>query len=195
MNREQFDRWLDFATRMAETCFSDSRRPSADWVAEQAEEFILNYQNCYRNVRGWDGCNKGIYVCDDMTKWSTDSMPGFRWTIENQLQRQRDALIDRICAEREDANYRALVDVLSEEIESVLDKKVHLAEAQWAAQWAAPVEWCVRAGLGLALGERGMVIGFTAGDIRLMYPEGVPAWITSQFNEFPALAPDAMVAL
>lgn len=40
-----------------------------------------------------------------------------------------------------------------------------------------PVSCCVRAGLDLAVKPSAGVAGFTAGDIRKMYPEGVPDWV------------------
>jgi len=45
-------------------------------------------------------------------------------------------------------------------------------------QFCGPVTCCIRAGLDMASAPSGGVIGFTAGDIRRMYPEGVPDWIT-----------------
>ncbi len=44
-------------------------------------------------------------------------------------------------------------------------------------QWADPVRCCIRAGLDMASSPSAGVVGFTAGDIRRMYPEGVPAWV------------------
>lgn len=40
-----------------------------------------------------------------------------------------------------------------------------------------PVHCCVRAGLDIASSPSAGVAGFTAGDIRRMYPEGVPDWV------------------
>lgn len=36
---------------------------------------------------------------------------------------------------------------------------------------------CIRAGLDMAAEPSGGVLGFTAGDVRAMYPEGVPEWM------------------
>ena len=49
-------------------------------------------------------------------------------------------------------------------------------------QWAGPVRCCIRAGLDVAVAPSAGVLGFTTGDIRRMYPEGVPAWITEQWD-------------
>lgn len=45
------------------------------------------------------------------------------------------------------------------------------------------VSCCVRAGLDLAAGPSAGVIGFTVGDLRRMYPLGLPAWIAGHFTE------------
>lgn len=45
-------------------------------------------------------------------------------------------------------------------------------------KWMGPARCCVRAGLDLAVAPSMGVMGFTAGDIRKMYPEGVPDWVT-----------------
>ena len=42
---------------------------------------------------------------------------------------------------------------------------------------ASPVRCCLRAGLDCACEPSMGVMGFTAGDIRRMYPEGVPDWV------------------
>lgn len=87
------------------------------------------------------------------------------------------------------------------------DEVDQIAHEQWQEQWAAPVQCCIRAGLDMASEPSMGVIGFTAGDLRRMYPEGVPAWIfppnerlrywgTDKLNgTFAALPDDAGVVL
>jgi hypothetical protein len=48
---------------------------------------------------------------------------------------------------------------------------------QWDEQWGSPVRCCIRAGLDCASAPSAGVLGFTAGDVRRMYPEGVPEWV------------------
>ena len=47
---------------------------------------------------------------------------------------------------------------------------------------------CVRSGLDLAVTPSGGVIGYTAGDLRSMYPEGFPPWLAE------ALGPEILAA-
>ncbi len=45
-------------------------------------------------------------------------------------------------------------------------------------QWCGPIRCCLRAGLDLASpAPTSGVVGFTAGDLRRMYQEGVPDWV------------------
>lgn len=49
-------------------------------------------------------------------------------------------------------------------------------------QWIGPVSCCLRAGLDVAVSPSAGVAGFTAGDLRAMYSEGVPDWIKQFFS-------------
>src|SRR5688500_1584777 len=40
MTAEQYERWKDFALRMARTCFRGSRRPTTAWIVEVVEDFF-----------------------------------------------------------------------------------------------------------------------------------------------------------
>lgn len=44
-------------------------------------------------------------------------------------------------------------------------------------RWMGPATCCIRAGLDCASEPSAGVVGFTAGDLRRMYPEGVPDWV------------------
>ena len=44
---------------------------------------------------------------------------------------------------------------------------------------------CIRAGFDIAVNQSGGVLGFTAGDLRRMYNEDVPDWITNQDWDTP----------
>jgi hypothetical protein len=53
MTSEQFERWKDFATRMARTCFKGHRRPSTRQIVEMAAEFFADIETgVIRHVRG-----------------------------------------------------------------------------------------------------------------------------------------------
>lgn len=50
-------------------------------------------------------------------------------------------------------------------------------EEAWLEQWFDPVRCCLRAGIDFAGEASAGVLGFTAGDLRRMWPEGVPDWV------------------
>lgn len=56
---------------------------------------------------------------------------------------------------------------------------------------------CIRAGLDVASAPSAGVLGFTVGDLRRMYPLGLPEWIAEYFKEpiTPELADDLGVWL
>lgn len=47
---------------------------------------------------------------------------------------------------------------------------------------------CVRAGLDMASDPSGGVVGYTVGDLRRMYPEGLPGWLLAAFGPKAARA-------
>lgn len=50
-------------------------------------------------------------------------------------------------------------------------------EEDWLDQWFGPVRCCLRSGIDFAGDASAGVIGFTAKDVRDMWPEGVPEWV------------------
>ena len=200
MTNEQYDRWLDFALRMAKTCFLNLRRPDSKWIVEKVEQFfdeidyvdipcivdwdrsnkypVGNPRYCRRlRTKCWDcrgiGCDKpycengsvydyaGPYCAGDMvSEFLSNYVPRFvcgkcrcecRWSDKDNCPK---------CSK-----------------ECCCDDTDQLGYYQWSDQWGGPVRCCVRAGLDMASSPSTGVVGFTAGDIRRMYPEGVPSWV------------------
>jgi hypothetical protein len=44
------------------------------------------------------------------------------------------------------------------------------------------VQACVRAGFDIAVAPSGGVVGFTVGDLRRMFPDGIPDWVLEGFD-------------
>lgn len=62
---------------------------------------------------------------------------------------------------------------------------------EWEAaveRYCDPVSICIRAGLDVAVSPSAGVCGFTVGDIRKMYPRGVPKWVKEVFVEGDLIA-------
>lgn len=56
------------------------------------------------------------------------------------------------------------------------------AEERWMEQWGSAVSCCIRAGLDVVAEPSMGVLGFTLGDLRKMYPAGIPQWVVDWFD-------------
>lgn len=199
MTNEQFERWKDFALRMARTCYRRSRRPSAKWIVDTVEGFfdqideaeiptIVDWDHstvypvgnpCYGRAdhSSWCGCEgyrnthgepnpeceechgsglhhalfEGPLICDDVSEFLYEYEP-----------RRPEC---RACRGDDEGG------------ECRCDEVENLFSEQWDEQFGGPIRCCIRAGLDCASALSAGVIGFTAGDVRAMYPEGVPDWV------------------
>lgn len=197
MTRKQYERWKDFAKRMARTCFWGRRRPTSKWIVEVVDDWFSSYDDREQlfTVHDWDnsgpfkdrrreyyksycGCGgarfklgypdpkcrecrgsgihyafqTGSLMCDDVSQF-----------LDGYEPHQR-------CRACRDRSPRRNLECDCDDIES-------MAREQWADQWGGPVRCCIRAGLDMAVAPSAGVVGFTAGDLRRMYPRGVPKWV------------------
>jgi len=151
----KFRRWRDFALRMARTCYATSRRPNVDWLTGVIDDWFSEFDpETIESIVNWDHSDgDGLCVSDMMTYFLAQyrGWPPLCRACSGWKHRDEECR----CEEVEESFYD-----------------------QWNKQWGDPVECCVRAGLDCAFEQSMGVIGFTAGDLRRMYPEGVPVWIT-----------------
>lgn len=157
MTREQYDRWKDFAIRMAKTCFGRKRKQ----VLERTEQFFEWMESgCHAGdfadylpaIEDWDSCGE----------WPA----GSRWAQYGRPQPVCDFVSDM--AEYWVPGYWGKIDRSDwERIEKA---------------WCGGPSACIRAGLDVAVSPSAGVAGFTAGDIRRMYPDGVPVWVKAFVN-------------
>lgn len=195
MTPEQFDCWHDFSIRMARTCYRRSRRPTAAWILNAVEDFfagldpddvplILDWDNMQPYPEGHRRYRKDSFswgdrfaqphcLCDEMSEWETEYI---YYDLYNLLTATEDR-------RREAAQHRADYEFCDRQNDTIIER------------FGGPVHACVRAGLGVAIkGGSGMgVLDFTAGDIRRMYPEGVPEWIAQQWDESETITVQAVV--
>lgn len=61
-------------------------------------------------------------------------------------------------------------------------------ETECGNKFSNQVSCCIRAGLDQASSPSCGVLGFTVGDLRRMYPEGLPDWVTDGFE--PPITPE-----
>lgn len=199
MTNVQFDRWKDFALRMARTCYRRARRPSAKWIEGVVEDFFGRIDEAdIPTIIDWDN--------------STEYPPGNpHYGRESQLSycgcggtRLWEGRPSSYCGECRGSGLRyrpfegpIIGDSVTELLyeyeprrpecrvcrgddeggECRCDEIEQLWGEQWDEQWGGPVHCCIRAGLDCASAPSMGVMGFTAGDVRRMYPEGVPDWV------------------
>jgi len=116
------------------------------------QDFIECRESEAERIESWD--SSPVYVCDRMGEYIEDN--GF-YDVEG-------AILDSL----EDQGLQ------SPELEDRRDALID----RWEDRWWGPVQCCVRAGLDVASEPSGGVVGFTVGDLRRMYPEGFPTWLT-----------------
>ena len=178
MTEDQFTRWKDFAFRMARTCFRRRRNPGPRDITGMVEEFFADCKTgaygidpeCWCSILDWDNC---------------DAYPeGHKFAGTTNFGHRRD-------------HPPYLCDLMDSYEESWM-------EDYWKGQdtvswerrrdrWCDPPRCCVRAGFDLAVSPSAGVLGFTAGDIRRMYPEGVPEWIARQWDDAETIGVKAVV--
>lgn len=131
------------------------RRPSRKDVRENIEFFFecrMDPDEEWRRVRNWDHT--------DASEWDKSHWPHHSMCVGSHISDLAEHFIP---------GYWGLPDTES-------------AYERATAQFVDPVHTCVRAGLDVAVSPSAGVAGFTAGDIRKMYPEGVPDWVSEFFK-------------
>lgn len=156
---EQYGRWRDFSIRMALTCFKRKRNPDAAEIERNVEHFFecLSSEDLL-SIVDWD---------------NSDAYPeGSRDHGLDYFGHPRHAmLVTDMCKEHEDGwNPHYWEDRTDAQIDRHYERFV------------SPVVCCIRAGLDMAVSPSAGVMGFTAGDLRAMYPDGLPDWITGGTN-------------
>ena len=176
MTQQQYDRWLDFAVRMARACYPKKPRskyqPSSAWIEAAVAEFIGEIdKDDICTIRSWDDSDpypeghtyhgEDRYGHKHRGPCIADMMSTFAWDGFSDIP-----LPKRVAKKLDDLSWGCL----GEEADAIREK--------WGGRWYDQVRCCVRAGLDFACDPSGGVLGFTAGDLRKMYPEGVPDWVS-----------------
>jgi hypothetical protein len=172
----KFARWQDFALRMARTCYAKRTNPSLSEIESEIQSFFEYYvsQEYADLYIDWD-CSKNFpgrsdgpgYVCD-MVSSLFESV----WSHPTAHATKRQLpLLDYYWE-------RGEFDEYDEIKEAIVDR------------WESPVSCCLRSGMDFAYSQSAGVLGFTAADLRAMYPEGVPGWITAGWTIDFDLIPD-----
>ena len=179
VTEEQYERWKDFACRMAKMCFKHRRRPTWRDILTGVENFfdMIEYNEDVVCIVDWD--NSDSYPEGHRYYRKTYKYPCWHCHGTKKADCPHDCedgqiydyaapfCVASMCKERsEDWNPYYWADISDEEFEKRQE------------QFCGPVIACIRAGLDMAVSPSSGVIGFNAGDLRKMYPEGVPNWVT-----------------
>ncbi len=190
MTSEQHEHWKDFALRMARTCYAAHRRPSCEWILDRVESYFewfgpddvavirdWDHSDDYPEKHGreyhlsWCGCNGFRHAHNGEPRHDCSECHGSG--LHHALF--SGPLVCDTVAELLDDESPSFYFDDDERAEN--EARELAAYEQWDEQWGGPVCCCIRAGLDMACSPSMGVMGFTAGDIRRMYPEGVPEWI------------------
>ena len=178
MQPEQFDRWKDFATRAARHIFAGDGRPgkpSGHWVWRTVDDFFDRIDPedivCIRSWDHTDPYPEGHPYYEDSKSWFprgvgpsvSGLMHDYEWDWDSRAE-----LLDLM-----PRSLRKRWDRLDEDAPDRADALL----ADWTERYYNPVTCCVRAGLDMTAQPSAGVLGFTAGDMRGMYPAGVPDWL------------------
>lgn len=192
MTPEQYDRWKDFAIRMARTCFKRRRRPDAKWIVKEVEYvFSMIDEEDIPVLESWDSGNEYLeghpyyrrqdyWLCQvqyGRPCQDPDCDNGKHWRYA-QSQPFCDFMSDREDSFRDESAIWMMTDAQWKRYRHLRDReKADELKDAIVEQFYDPVRMCIRAGLDMASAPSAGVAGFTAGDIRRMYPEGVPDWL------------------
>ena len=140
MTPEQFDRWQDFAIRMARHAFPSATLARRQKIESQIVGFFSWYDRDSEEVAeiiDWD--NSPSYICDEVDR-HLESHQHYRYNPKTGC------------------------------------------EVPYGNRFENQVSCCIRAGLDRASSPSGGVLGFTVGDLRRMYPEGLPDWVIEGYE-------------
>lgn len=173
--------WKDFALRMARVVYANNKRPSSAWIEARINDFFDWYEDDLVNADSWD--QGPVYVCDLMTSFEDEFIPHGVYTAGHDLLdadfESRAALHLGLKEGEWSDDASRLAEKLADEAARRVDAVNEQAQEQWENQWGGPARFCVRSGIDLV----GYCVGYgtlgaTMGDLRAMYPEGLPDFVS-----------------
>lgn len=181
MTPEQYERWKDFACRMALNAFPSYREANRKKIERFVRDFFWRqFDGEAETIEGANSWDQGpdVYVCDLMSEFETDGIGVAR---RRQGLRTGDFLTS---VDRKEFG-RIYKGWQGQDMEDFWEYRRKLI-------WTSPVSCCVHAGLDVVAEPSAGVVGFDVGDLRRMYPEGLPDWVAAWFTDpITADTPDA----
>jgi len=178
---EQYERWKDFALRTARTCFKHRRNPTWRQIEANVQGFFDGREfydlEELKSFVDWDNCEP--YPPDSLRYHKS-----YRCPCRHCSRGENKADCPYNCEDGKIFDYAeetCVSDICAESAESWNPYYWSCKDSEYERrdeQFCGPVRCCIRAGMDMAVHPSMGVVGFTAGDLRRMYPEGVPDWIT-----------------
>lgn len=75
MTKLQFERWKDFALRMARVCYATSRRPSSRWIVSRVRAYFRCIKDQWPSILSWDESSREGYCAGDLLSISMEDIP------------------------------------------------------------------------------------------------------------------------
>ena len=198
MNQQQYDRWRDFALRMARTCWTNRQRPKRDSIITAVEDFLDSVED-WELIESWE--DSADYP--EGRDYRRATYDGPCWCVLNPPKKKSK----KVCSGCQGTGHRVdwasrslLCDDVSCWADDYIDRSELMTKREWQRyerlqdvdwdqadafrdasreRYLSPVACCVRTGFDCAVKPSMGVLGFTAGELRRMYREGVPDWVTN----------------
>lgn len=192
LTKEQVSNWKDFAIRMANTCYADSDRPPSDWIVGEVEEVFTELGDDAALYTSWD--DRESYPIGH--KWHGTDRQGIRNGPPYLSDLLSEMVEDPIYACYQDYGTKEQIERAEELRDKNLMDEYDNLLSEIIDDWAGQVHCCIRTGIDV-VGEPIMgVLGFTAGDLQQMYPEGFPQWLKDAFTvDVEKLPADELIVL
>ena len=175
------ERWIDFSTRIARACYADNEQPSLKWILDSLECIFTEIKDDLSLYTSWDDTEP--YPKDHEyynSKDPTDRPLLLSSLISEGIEDEIYARIHRHSTEKESRVLEKLLE--RRDKDRWLEAYNHLKN-QIVHRWSSPVHCCLRAGIDVAKSPSAGVVGFVVGDLKKMYPEGIPDWICDKWTD------------
>jgi hypothetical protein len=177
MSTSELDRWKDFSYRMARTHYAKRQNPDLKWIESNLDFFFAEIGSDADLYKSWDGVepyppnhpnyNPSVSQWLNCPPCACDILSGVVddiWYQAEQHATDRELKLLDYYWERGD----------TDEYEAIKEKIME--------RWEEPLSCCIRSGMDLAFEQSAGVVGFTAGDVQKMYPEGLPKWVDGLYS-------------
>lgn len=157
MTELQLKRWKQFSIRMAHHGWAGLPRKSRRYVSGMVKDYFREWLAI--------SCEEDSTLLGRIESWDN-----------NARHPEDNGTCGWACKHRDH--------LICDEVDEMIDKvapdsyRRGWRYRKWDDLWGVRLRCCLRAGIDLASSPSMGVMGFSAGDLRQMYPFGVPEWVS-----------------